>query len=173
MSVQPAVRELLERRRVPYQAFTHRLAYTAQEEAAAAHVPGRDWAKTIICVADEQPILVVLPAPFVINFEKLRALVGARRLRLATEEEMARWYPGYEVGAIPPLGPLYQQPVSSIARSRRKPTWCSTPARTPTAFACRTPRSRPSRSRSWGTTVNCRPAERGQRLTTAVASGCR
>jgi Ala-tRNA(Pro) deacylase len=111
MSVQPAVRELLERRHVPYQAFTHRLAYTAQEEAAAAHVPGRDWAKTIICVADEQPILVVLPAPFVINFEKLRALVGARRLRLATEEEMARWYPGYEVGAIPPLGPLYQQPV--------------------------------------------------------------
>jgi Ala-tRNA(Pro) deacylase len=24
---------------------------------------------------------------------------------------MRRWYPGYEVGAIPPLGPLYQQRV--------------------------------------------------------------
>jgi Ala-tRNA(Pro) deacylase len=111
MSVQPAVRELLERRHVPYQAFTHRLAYTAQEEAAAAHVPGRDWAKTVICVADGEPILAVLPAPLVINFERLRVLVGARRLRLATEEEMGRWYPGYEVGAIPPLGPLYQQRV--------------------------------------------------------------
>jgi Ala-tRNA(Pro) deacylase len=111
MSVQPAVRELLERGHVPYQTFTHRLAYTAQEEAAAAHVPGRDWAKTIVCVADGQAILAVLPAPFVINFEKLRMLVGARRLRLATEEEMARWYPGCEVGAIPPLGPLYRQRV--------------------------------------------------------------
>jgi len=111
MSVQPAVRELLERGHVPYQTFTHRLAHTAQEEAAAAHVPGRDWAKTVVCVADGEAVLAVLPAPFVINFQKLRVLVGARRLRMATEEEMARWYPGYEVGAIPPLGPLYKQRV--------------------------------------------------------------
>ena len=52
MPVQPAVRDLLKRGHVPYQTFTHRLAYTAQEEAAAAHVPGRDWAKTVACVAD-------------------------------------------------------------------------------------------------------------------------
>ena len=111
MPVQPALRDLLERGHVPYQTFTHRLAYTAQEEAAAAHVPGRDWAKTVACVADGQAILAVLPAPLIINFEKLRRLVGSQRLRLATEEEMARWYPGCELGAIPPLGPLYKQSV--------------------------------------------------------------
>jgi Ala-tRNA(Pro) deacylase len=111
MPVRPTVRDWLEHVHVPYTALAHRPAFTAQEEAAATHVSGRDWAKTVVCFADEEPILAVLPAPFIINVEKIRALVGAKRIRLANEEEMARLYPDCEVGATPPLGPLYRQRV--------------------------------------------------------------
>ena len=109
MPVRPAVRDWLEHVHVPFTALAQHPAFTAQEEAAVAHVSGRDWAKTVICFADEEPILAVLPAPLVINFEKLRTLVGARRFRLASEQEMARLYPDCEVGATSPLGPLYKQ----------------------------------------------------------------
>ena len=81
-----------------------------------AHVSGRDWVKTVVCLADEEPILVVLPAPLIINFEKLRALVGTTRVRLASEREMAQLYPDCEVGAIPPLGPLHRQRVFADRR---------------------------------------------------------
>ena len=111
MPVRPAIRDLLEQVHVPYTALAHQPAFTAQEEAAVAHVSGRDWAKTVVCFADEEPILAELPAPLIVNFEKLRTLVGARRVRLASEEEMTRLYPDCEVGAVPPLGPLYKQRV--------------------------------------------------------------
>jgi Ala-tRNA(Pro) deacylase len=104
-----AVHDFLERHRIPYAAVPHRPAYTAQEEAAAAHIPGRDWAKTVVCVADDRPVLAVVPAPLVVDLDKLCALTGARHLRLANEAEMERWYPECEVGAVPPLGALYGQ----------------------------------------------------------------
>lgn len=111
MPVRPAVRDLLEHDHVPYTTLAHRPAFTAREEAAVAHVSGRDWAKTVVCIADDEPILAVLPAPLIVNLKKLRTLAGARRIRLASEPEMARLYPDCEVGATPPLGPLYKQRV--------------------------------------------------------------
>ena len=117
----PAVRKWLEQVHVPYTALAHRPAFTAQEEAAVMHVSGRGWAKTVVCFADEEAILAVLPAPLTINLGKLRGLVGARRLRLATEQEMARLYPDCEVGATPPLGPLYSQRVFVDRRLAQEP----------------------------------------------------
>ena len=40
-----------------------RAALGAQHEAQLAHVPGRSWAKTVVCWADDEPLLVVVPAP--------------------------------------------------------------------------------------------------------------
>jgi Ala-tRNA(Pro) deacylase len=75
------------------------------------HVPGRMWAKTVVCIADGEPVLAVLPAHYSIDVERLRALVGATALRLANEVELAPLYPECELGAMPPLGPLYGQRV--------------------------------------------------------------
>lgn len=111
MATAPSIEEFLRRQKVPYTTFTHRLAYTAQEEAAVTHTPGRDWAKTVICFADDEPIQAALPANLTVNVERLRILAGARTLRLAREEEVAKLYPDCELGAMPPLGPLYKQRV--------------------------------------------------------------
>src|SRR5213594_4103489 len=43
------IHEFLSEAHVPYTVVPHRPAFTAQEEAAAAHVPGRDWAKVVVC----------------------------------------------------------------------------------------------------------------------------
>jgi Ala-tRNA(Pro) deacylase len=106
-----AIHEFLRDARVPYSVVPHRPAFTAQEEAAATHVPGRDWAKVVICIVDGEPVEAVLPAPFVVNLDRLAELAGGTEIRLAQEDELRRLFPGCEPGAMPPLGPLYGQSV--------------------------------------------------------------
>ena len=76
----------LKEARVPFTTFRHAPAFTAQEEAAVSHVPGRCWAKTVVCFADNAPILAVLPAYLMVDFDALRQLAGAGVIRLASEQ---------------------------------------------------------------------------------------
>jgi Ala-tRNA(Pro) deacylase len=111
MGIATAIVELLRRERIPYTWFQHKATYTAQEEAAASHIRGHSWAKVVICMLDEQPTQVVLPAHYVIDFERLRMLAGTSNVRLAREDEIAVLYPDSEVGAMPPFGAVYGQRV--------------------------------------------------------------
>ena len=111
MAVTEVVQEFLRQANVAYSVFPHPPAYTAQEEAAVTHISGRDWAKPVVFFADGEPIQAVVPADLVVDLEQLLLLTGAERLRLATEDELAALYPDCEPGAMPPLGPLYDQPV--------------------------------------------------------------
>ncbi len=95
----------------PHTVLTHRTAFTAQEEAAATHVPGINWAKTVVCFADGQPVLAVLPAHYRVDVTRLGRLAGAADVRLAEEAEIKALYPDCEPGAMPPLGPLFGQRV--------------------------------------------------------------
>jgi Ala-tRNA(Pro) deacylase len=106
-----SISDYLERNHARYSTLSHPTAYTAQEEAAAAHVPGVEWAKAVVCFADNQPILAVLPAPLDVDLNKLRHFADANSIRLARESEFARLYRDCEPGAIPPFGPLFGQRV--------------------------------------------------------------
>ncbi|MBI4513444.1 MAG: YbaK/EbsC family protein [Gemmatimonadetes bacterium] len=111
MAVPASITEFLKRTNAAYAVVAHPTAYTAQEEAAVTHIPGRQWAKTVVCFADGDPILAVLSAHHSVDLERLKGLAGARSVKLAKEEEFAPLYPDCEAGAMPPLGPLYNQRV--------------------------------------------------------------
>ena len=111
MAVTQNVQEFLRQSNVGYSVFPHVPAYSAQEEAAVTHISGRDWAKPVVFFADGEPIQAVVPADLVVDVDQLLALTGAERIRLATEEELSALYPDCEPGAMPPLGPLYNQSV--------------------------------------------------------------
>jgi Ala-tRNA(Pro) deacylase len=106
-----AISNFLERNHAKYSLLTHPTAVTAQEEAAAAHIPGNKWAKTIVCYADGQPILAVVPAPYAVDLPRLREAVHARDVRLGKENEFGPLFEDCELGAMPPLGPLFGQRV--------------------------------------------------------------
>lgn len=95
--------ESLRKAHIPFTAFQHPAAYSAQKEAALAHVPGRCWAKTVLCVADDRPILAVVPAHLLVDLEQLRTLAEVKTLRLAGERELVDLCPDCEVGAISPF----------------------------------------------------------------------
>lgn len=109
MSIPDKLKELFEASGVPYQLIDHAPAYDAQKEAAAAHVPGRSWAKTVVVRVDDEPALTVLPATRRLDLERLREVVGADRVTLADEAEFETYYPDCEPGTMPPFGNLYGQ----------------------------------------------------------------
>jgi Ala-tRNA(Pro) deacylase len=96
---------------VRFSTIRHPAASTALSGAAAAHVPARKWAKTVVFVADRVPVLAVVPATCRVDPERLRVVAGAQQVRRAREDEIATLYPESECGAMPPLGPLYRQRV--------------------------------------------------------------
>lgn len=105
------LREFLDSHAVRYFVLSHSPAYTAQEIAAAAHVPGKELAKTVMVSIEGILAMVVLPASRQLDFERLRELTGTRDVELAGEKEFAGLFPDCEIGAMPPFGNLYGMDV--------------------------------------------------------------
>jgi len=105
------IHEFLSDTHVPYTVVSHRPAFTARDEAAATHTPGRDWSKVVICFVDGEPVQAVVPAPSFVNLDRLLELAGGDSVRLANEAELRFLFPDCEIDAMPPFGPLYDQPV--------------------------------------------------------------
>jgi Ala-tRNA(Pro) deacylase len=110
MSVQAglaAVTEFLEREGVPYEVVEHERTQTAAAEARAAGMPPADVAKTVVLRDQNGLRLAVIPASERLDMHKLREALGSRGLRLVTEREMAEEFDGFEVGAVPPFGSMF------------------------------------------------------------------
>ncbi len=101
------LKEFLDGHKVKYVTIRHSPAFTAQEIAASAHVPGKDLAKTVIVKIDDRMAMAVLPASDRMVLDFLKEATGARRVELATEQEFRDRFPECEVGAMPPFGNLY------------------------------------------------------------------
>ena len=105
------VKEYLDSQKVEYTTLEHSPAYTAQEVAASAHIPGRHLAKTVMIKLDGEMTMAVLPAAYRVNFDRLKKALGASKVELATEKEFKDLFPDCEVGATPPFGNLYGMDV--------------------------------------------------------------
>ncbi|HEV8523729.1 MAG TPA: YbaK/EbsC family protein [Terriglobales bacterium] len=105
------LKKFLEEQKVKYVVISHSTAYTAQEIAAMAHIPGKELAKTVIVKLDDSFAMVVLPASLQIDLSLLKAAAGARTIALASEPEFKGKFPDCETGAMPPFGNLYGLPV--------------------------------------------------------------
>lgn len=101
----------LREHKVKYTTISHTPAYTAQEIAAAAHVPGTKVAKSVVIKVDGKMCILVEPANCKVDLKALQQELGARNVELAHEYEFEDIFPGCEVGAIPPVGELFDVDV--------------------------------------------------------------
>lgn len=97
----------LDAQGIRYAHTTHSPAYTAEEVAAAEHMPPYRIAKTVVCHDADGYLMVVVPADSYVDMEQLRIAIGSPVLYLAEEQELLIRFPGAELGAMPPLGPLF------------------------------------------------------------------
>jgi Ala-tRNA(Pro) deacylase len=107
LSGSPSARlaQLLDEAGVEHELVEHPAAFTAVDEAAVAGVEPTRVAKTLVLHDRDGYRLAVIPAGKRLDLARARdALRATRHLRLATEEEIQVAFPGFEVGAVPPLG---------------------------------------------------------------------
>jgi Ala-tRNA(Pro) deacylase len=100
-----AVTGFLDETGVSYEVLEHERTYTAREEARASGVSPDDEAKVILLRVGDGYCLAVIPASEQLDMRKVREIVG-EPARLATEREMAADYDQFDVGALPPFGPM-------------------------------------------------------------------
>jgi len=105
------LREFLDRHHVKHVVISHSAAYTAQEIAQAAHVHGERFAKTTIVKLDGELAMAVLPAPQKVDLALLGAAARARKAEIASESDFRGRFPECELGAMPPLGNLFDMHV--------------------------------------------------------------
>ena len=105
------LKEFLDKEKIKYESITHSPAYTAQEIAASAHVPGKELAKTVIVKVDGKMAMAVLPANRKVVVQELREITGADHVQFASEVEFKSLFPDCDTGAMPPFGNLYGMEV--------------------------------------------------------------
>lgn len=120
----PSARErmtaLLDKEKIPYRVVPHPKACSALRLAESIHVPGREVAKVVIVRAGdlapgaattEEYGMVVLPANRDLDLARFAHTIGAESVSLVEEWELKEIFPDCEIGAMPPLGNLYELPV--------------------------------------------------------------
>ena len=78
-------------------------AKTADDAARALNTTPEHIIKSIVCIADEKPVLVIVRGQDRIDLPAVAAAVDADDARLTSPEEVED-ITGYAVGAVPPVG---------------------------------------------------------------------
>jgi prolyl-tRNA editing enzyme YbaK/EbsC (Cys-tRNA(Pro) deacylase) len=89
----------------------HRRVLLSVDEARALGIEVGEVLKTLAVRTGSGYALVVIPASRRLDLHLAREALGDNRARLASEEELGRDFPDYELGAPPPLGALLDAPV--------------------------------------------------------------
>src|SRR6266508_2495323 len=107
----PRVREHLAGRGVEFEEISHSTAYTGIDEARAMGIEADDVAKTVVVRAGDGFVLLAVPASRRLAMRRVQSAVGDNHARLATEDEIEGAFPGFQLGALPPLGSLLDRPL--------------------------------------------------------------
>jgi Ala-tRNA(Pro) deacylase len=104
---------VLDEHGVSYDVLPHEHTESAAAEADALGLSPADVAKTLVVATPAGYVRAVLPASERIDLNKLRDVhPGARKkVHLASEEDLARDYPEFDLGAVPPVGGNRHDPV--------------------------------------------------------------
>ena len=105
------LKDFLDKENIKYVTISHSPAFTAQEVAESAHIPGKELAKTVVVKIDGEMAMAVTPASRFVPLDQLREATGANEVSLAEEDDFVDSFPDCEVGAMPPFGNLYGMKV--------------------------------------------------------------
>jgi len=105
--------DVLDTAGAQYEVLPHAHTESAAAEARALGISAAEVAKTVIVSTPERYVRAVLQAVDRIDLHKLAQLYGEPRksVDLVSEEELAREYPEFELGAVPPFGGAHRDGV--------------------------------------------------------------
>ena len=97
---------VLEAAGIDHDVLEHEHTERAADEAKALGVAAEEVAKTLVLAGPGGNVRAVLPASERIDLGKVADLLEAahKEVHLATEDDMKRDYPDFDLGAVPPFG---------------------------------------------------------------------
>jgi Ala-tRNA(Pro) deacylase len=115
------VTAFLEQAGIDFDVLEHTRTERAADEAAALGIDTGEVAKTLVLVTASGNVRAVLPASERIDLHKVADVlgVGAKKVQLATEDDLARDYADFELGAVPPFGGRDDQVLVDDQLARR------------------------------------------------------
>jgi Ala-tRNA(Pro) deacylase len=105
------VQRYLRENGIKFEEIPHAHTFLSWRVASAAHAPVRQFAKTVVLDVDSQPWIAVIPSDSYVDLRKVKRLLKAKHVHLATEERCHELFPECEVGAWPPLGTMHRLPA--------------------------------------------------------------
>ena len=111
-TVPDRVVDLLRAGDVPFDVLNHEPVYTSEEAARVRGTPLASGAKALVCKADSDFLMLVMPANRRLDSKRLRRTYQIRKLRFASRDDLLD-LTGLEPGSVPPFGSLFGLP-----------TWC-------------------------------------------------
>ena len=101
---------LLREAGAEFRVLEHAPVFTSEEAARVRGTTPEAGAKTLVVRAEGRYAHLVLPGNRRVDNARLRAVLGTRKLRFATAEEL-EMLTGCAPGAVPPFGNLFGFPV--------------------------------------------------------------
>lgn len=100
------VTAFLEQAGIDFEVLEHAHTERAADEAEALGIGPEAVGKTLVLVASSGNVRAVLAASERVDVHKVAAVlgVGGKKVHLASEDDLARDYPEFELGAVPPFG---------------------------------------------------------------------
>jgi Ala-tRNA(Pro) deacylase len=109
MAIATRIKWYLESQHIDYEVIQHNHTNTALGSARAAHVPSGLVAKCVLLEDERGYVMAVIPASCRVEIEAIDQEMG-RHLELASEGELGGLFATCEVGAVPPLGDVFNIP---------------------------------------------------------------
>jgi Ala-tRNA(Pro) deacylase len=101
------LQQALDAAGIAYRRIEHEPIYTSEQAAEVRGTPLHSGAKALVVKGMKGDfMLAVMPADLGLAGTKFRKLIGSRRLRFATEDEL-RDLTGLAPGSVPPFGSLF------------------------------------------------------------------
>lgn len=96
----------LEKKKVLFELLEHKEVYTAKDAAKVTKSAEKEICKVLVLKVDGKKfIFAVLPANLACKLRKIKSIIGAKEISLATESEMKK-ATGLKPGSAPALGKL-------------------------------------------------------------------
>lgn len=106
MGIAITLKQFLEDNEVEYEVVNHPYAYTSMDNASQAQVPAKKIAKCVMLEDEGGYVMAVCSAASRIKLGSLYREIN-RRLEFASEQELAELLDDCVLGAVPPIGDVY------------------------------------------------------------------
>jgi Ala-tRNA(Pro) deacylase len=114
MTIFARICSFLDEQHLPYMHLTHDFVHRSEEAAKIRGSRFEEAAKALVCRAENNNttwlIMAVVPGPAKMSYNLLKKEIGAKKLCLASPEEVLK-ATGLTIGSVPPFGNLWQMPV--------------------------------------------------------------